>query len=149
MATFIWEIYDASDDSVPDQYGGEVELEEVQTIRGRPWEIQPPDPKVALEPLASGAVDINKGLIQEVKKASTDKTFNISSMSADRKLFRLVVLVVLVLLSFGFIAVVVNDVQKGNLDFQTYTMFLSSFLAGIGVGKVSKSSGTEQGDGSG
>jgi hypothetical protein len=149
MATFNWEIYDASDEPVPDLYGGEVELKEVQPTKGRPWEIQPPDPEVALEPIASGAVNICKGPTQEVRKASTDRTFGISSLSADKRLFRLVVLIVLVLLGCGFITVVVNDVRQGKLDFQTYTMFLSSFLAGLGVGKVSKSTRTEQGDGSG
>lgn len=142
MATFVWDVYDASDESAPDHYGGEVELEKVQPVGGRSWEIKPSDPEVALEPLVSGTVNI-KEPNQKVRRTSTDKTFNTSSLSADRKLFRLVVLVVLVLLGFGFIAVVASDVWQGKLDFKTYTMFLSSFLIGIGVGKAGNNSRIE------
>lgn len=149
MAAFKWEIYDSSAEPVLGQVGGEVELKEVQPCKANTWGITPPDDKVVLEPITGGTVGRIRAPAQTVVgKALTDRVLNLRSLSTDKKLFRIVVLLVVALLGFGFLAVVANDIRQGKLDFQTYTMFLSSFLAGMGVGKVSKIR-AGQGDGSG
>jgi hypothetical protein len=148
MSTFHWIIYDAPEDSAPDQKGGEVELRHLRVTGGTTWEVEAPDLKITIQPIHGGTVEpfSSPG---GTEKVLAQKALRVSLLRADSRLFRVVVITVLILLGLGFLVVVVKDVQQNKLDFQTYTMFLSTFLAGIGAGKLGRGGGTEQGDGSG
>src|ERR1051325_5505562 len=122
MAAFKWEVYDSSAEPILEQDGGEVELKEVQPFKANTWEISLPDYKVVLAPLKGGTVGRIEPPAQTVGKALTDRALNFCSLSTDKKLFRTVVLVVVVLLGLGFLSVVVNDIRRGKVEFLTYTL---------------------------
>lgn len=146
MTTFRWVITDASDELTPALDGGSVDLSDVRPIKGNGWDVEMPDDNLVLTPVDGGAVGANASG-KQVKKASADETS--SSLSVGVKFNQTVTLAVLIVLCVGFLAVVVRGVLYGTLDFQTYTSFILSLLAGIGLSKTVGGRKFQQGGGSG
>jgi hypothetical protein len=135
---------------MPVQSGGEIDIADLSVVSVETWKVETPDTTVALEPQAGGTVEPIQASVKSVEGAPTGGAFILRSLSADQKLFRIVVLVVLALLGITFVAVVANDIRRGKLDFTTYAMFVTSFLLGRGSNRGSSSKKhTKQGDGSG
>jgi hypothetical protein len=137
MARFRWEIEDVSDDLTPGQNGGTVTLEDLNPARGRRWDVGPPDPGVSLEPVAGGSVEDVSGEGREVRRAPSDKAlcrdekgvgYEITQNLA--RLIPTIILVWLVLLGFGFVAVVNHDVQQGRLSLETYVKVVGWIVGG-------------------
>lgn len=152
MSTFPWSVEDASEEPMPVESGGEVELKDLSVVGGETWKVETPDTAVVLVPHAGGTVEPIRASARSVAEAPpTDGASIIRSLSADWKLFRVVVLVVVGLLGLAFVAVVVNDIARGRMEFQTYAMFIASFLAGRGSRGAAnhKAKSSSQGDGSG
>jgi hypothetical protein len=149
MSTFQWKINDASEEPMPVQSGGEIDIADLSVVIIESWGVETPDSTVARVPQASGTVEAIKASGTSVGSASTDEALILRSLSADRKLFRIVVLTVLALLGLAFVAVVANDIRRGKLDFMTYAMFVASFVVGRGSTRIGGDKYTKHGDGSG
>lgn len=149
MSTFRWVVTDASEEPMPVQSGGQIDIADLSVVDVESWKVETPDSTVALEPQAGGTVEAIKASGKSVEEASTDGAYIWRSLSADKKLFRVVVLVVLALLGVAFIAVVANDIRRGKLDFSTYAMFITSFILGRNSNRLVSNKHTKQGDGSG
>lgn len=134
---------------MPVQSGGDVDIKDLSVVGVETWKVETPDTTVVLVPQASGTVKPIKASAESVAGAPTDEALILRSLSADRQLFRVVILLVLTLLGVAFIAVVINDIARGKMDFQTYGMFILSFLAGRSSKGVSNNKNPTQGDGSG
>jgi hypothetical protein len=131
------------------QSGGEIDIADLLVVDVDSWKVETPDSTVALAPQSGGTVESIKASGKSVEGASTDGAFILRSLSADKKLFRVVVLFVLALLGVAFTAVVANDIRRGKLDFATYAMFITSFVLGRNSNRLVNNKHTKQGDGSG
>ncbi|HEV2705899.1 MAG TPA: hypothetical protein VGV59_08235 [Pyrinomonadaceae bacterium] len=149
MSTFRPSIEDASEESLPVQFGGEVEIEDLSVDGVEGWNIQMPDATVSLAEQAGGTVKPIKASFSSVMEAPADKASIIRSLTEDKTLFRIVVLFVLVLLGLAFLAVVANDVMHDRMNFQTYTAFMLAFIVGRESKSITSKKTTNQGDGSG
>lgn len=146
MAKFSWKISDTSDDSLSGNEGGEVDIGQLKPAKGQAWDVGPPDPDLALEPINGGTVEKGKGTEHVAGKSPTDvKAYNSYSLLEDKELVRAVVLFVVLLLGYGFLAVIENQIQQGRLDLATYFKLLGAILAATGIISVVKA-GRRKGD---
>jgi hypothetical protein len=139
MASFKWEIDDASDDSVSGNNGGEVDLGQLRPAKGRSWDLGPPNPDLALEPINSGTIGKIAKPKHVARKSPADEKACISySLFTDRELVRTVVLFAVLLLGYGFLAVINRQIEQGELDLTTYLKLLVAILTATGIVSVVK-----------
>lgn len=142
MATSRWDIEDASDEPMPTEYGGTVDLSGLESIKDTGWQVEQPDNTLELEPVFSGIVEA-EAPAKKVNKASTDKT--LGSLNNGQRFNQTVILTVLRVLCVAFLAVVARGVLYGTLDFQTFTTFVLALLAAFGFGAVTNGRGGSSG----
>jgi hypothetical protein len=149
MSTFRWVVEGASEESVPVQHGGEVGIAGLSAVKVETWRVESHDPTKALTPQIGGTVGPIKPSAETVGQTLDGWASIIRSLTADRKLFRIVVLVVLGFFSLAFAAIVIKDIVHDRIDLQTYAMIAFSFIAGRGSKNLMNNKDTNQGDGSG
>jgi hypothetical protein len=149
MSTFKWVVEEASEEAVPVQPGGEVKIADLSVVKVETWHVESPNPTQALAPQAGGTVGPIKSSAEAVEKMPAGEASVIRSLTADRKLFRIVVLVVLGFISLAFAAIVVKDIVHDKIDLQTYLMIILSFIGGRGSKSLTNNKNTNQGGGSG
>jgi hypothetical protein len=138
MPTFKWDISETSGEANTTQDGSMVELSDLQPIKGAAWVIELPNKNLALVPVNGGVVEA-KASGDEVKKASASGA--LGSLNTGRKFNETVILIVLIVLSAAFLAVVIQGVLYGTLDFQTFTNFVLALLAAFGFSAITKTIG--------
>lgn len=149
MSTFRWSVEEASEESMAVQSGGEISIAGLSVVKVETWNVESPDATKAIVPQTGGTVEPIKTSAETVGQASDGEASIIRSLTADRKLFRIVVLVVLGFVSLAFAAIVIKDIVHDKIDLQTYAMIILSFIAGRGSKSLSNNKDTNQGDGSG
>jgi hypothetical protein len=141
MTNFKWEISDASDDSIQGYDGGQIELEQLKPARGQAWDVGPPGSDLTLEPINGGTIEKLNRIEHVVRKSPTDvKAYNSYSLLKDKEVIRAVVLFVTLLLGYGFLAVIDNEIKLGRLDLTTYINLLVVILTATGIVSAVKSS---------
>lgn len=138
MATNFFNIDDASDEPIPTEYGGTVDLSGLEQIQDTGWQIEQPDRNLALEPVFGGEVK-GEASAKEVKGASSDRTFR--SLKGGLKFNQTIILIVLIVLCVAFLGVVARGVLYGTLDFQAFTNFVLALLAAVGINAVTGGKG--------
>jgi hypothetical protein len=124
MSSFKWEVYEASEEPVPQENGGEVELKQIEEVNAvEAWKIETADQSLIIVPVSGGIIEKIGKLENKNIETASDKW--LKPLTADKGLFRFVVIVILLLL---FI-VTINDVWHGNLSFTTFVYLLSAFMA--------------------
>jgi hypothetical protein len=149
MPTFKWVVEEASGEPVPVQPGGEVIIADLSVAKVETWHVESPNPTQAIVPQAGGTVTPIKPSAEAVEKIPNGEVSIVRSLTADTKLFRIVVLVVLGFISLAFAAIVIKDIAHDKIDLQTYLMIILSFIGGRGSKSLTNSKNTKQGDGSG
>jgi hypothetical protein len=138
MATDFWDIEDASDEPMPTEYGGTVDLSCLEQIQATGWQVEQPDSNIALEPVFGGEVK-EEASAKEVEGASSDRTFG--TLKGGLKFNQTIILIVLVVLCVAFLGVVARGVLYGTLDFQAFTSFVLALLAAVGINAVTGGKG--------
>jgi len=149
MSTFKWVVEEASEDAILVQPGGEVIIADLSVAKVETWHVESPNPTQAIVPQAGGTVGPIKPSAEAAEKMPTGEASIIRSLTADTKLFRIVVLVVLGVISLAFAAIVVKDIVHDKIDLQTYLMIILSFIGGRGSKSLMNNKTTNQGGGSG
>ena len=149
MSTFRWVVEQASEESIPVQSGGEVTIADLLVVKVETWHVENPDPTQAIVPQTGGTVEPIKPSAEAVGQTPAGEASIIRSLTADTKLFRIVVLVVLGFVSLAFAAIVAKDIVHDKIDLQTYAMIILSFVAGRGSKSLKSNKNTNEGDGSG
>jgi hypothetical protein len=149
MSTFRWTVEDPSEEPIQVQFGGEVNIAGLSVVKVETWHVESPDATVAIVPETGGTVEPIQASAHSVAQASHDETSIVRSLTADKKLFRIVVLIVLGLVGLAFAGIVVKDIVHDKIDLQTYAMIMLSFVAGRGSKSLANNKDTGQGDGSG
>jgi hypothetical protein len=149
MSTFKWVVEEASGEPVPVQPSGEVIIADLSVVKVETWRVENPNPTQALVPQAGGTVEPIKPSAATVEKMPAGEASLLRSLTADRKLFRIVVLVVLGFISLAFAAIVIKDIVHDKIDLQTYLMIILSFIGGRGSKSLTSNKYTNQGGSSG
>lgn len=140
--TIKWDVEDASDEPMPTEYGGTVDLSGLESVEDRGWQVEQPDENTTLKPVFGGAVQ-TEAAAKKVKRASTDKA--LGPLKNGQKFNQTVILTVLRVLCVAFLAVVARGVLYGTLDFQTFTTFVLALLAAFGFSAITNGRGGSSG----
>jgi hypothetical protein len=135
---FRWDIIEVSEEDLSAVDGGELQIEDFKITAIENWRIEEPDKTVDLRPVPSGTIERIDEPTKEPKVV--DGKTSLGLPNGGKKFNQAVTLIIVVILGVGFLTVVIKDVFYGNLDFQTYMVGVTSFLAGIGIGYFNKSS---------
>lgn len=132
MSSFKWEIEDATDEQTPVVGSGEVEIADLKVVSAQGWAVKESDKSLDIPSVQGGAV----GDVDSSKKEdnASNATHGLGSLNLGRSFNQTVIIIIVALFGLGFLAVVVNNVWHGKLDFQTYMVSIISFLAGMGIG---------------
>lgn len=159
MTKSSFDIEEASDGHEPEeQYGGEINLEDLKPIGGQSWVVGTPDPKDPRRPIDGGTVGNIQIRAPHVIGPPANRAVNQGGVLWEIKQqlvqsIPTVVQVVTVFLGFGFVLVVNNDVARNNLDLTTYVKSIGyavgGLLTALGLIKGYGSLTRRQGDGSG
>jgi hypothetical protein len=160
MSKSVFDIEDASDGQTPEQYGGEVNLDELKPSSRRDWDIGPPDPRNPVTPVEGGTVEIIQGRCRIVIESPARRAVDARRLSWELTdtlihLVPTVILIVLVFLGFGFVTVVTHDIEQNKLDLKTYVEVLGWIAGGLlsvaggGFLLQRRSDRARRGDGSG
>jgi hypothetical protein len=149
MSTFRWDVAETSGEPLPVQSGGEVNIAGLSVVKVETWNVETPDATVAIVPETGGTVEPIQASAKSVAHASRDEASIVRSLITDKKLFRIVVLVVLGLVGMGFVGIVIKDIVHDKIDLQTYAMIMLSFAVGRGSKSLANTKDAGQGDGSG
>lgn len=120
---FNWQIEEV-DDTAPAELSGEVNLESIDLSNAPSWQVEISDETKSLPSVGGGIVN--------------DLSLPKKIIGSDIEFKRVVILTLLGLFGIGFLAVVVSNVTRNQLDFNTYMMVVGSFLAGLGIGTLRK-----------
>lgn len=149
MSTFKWVVEEASEESIPVQPSGEVKIADLSVVKVETWHVENPNPTQAIVPQAGGTVEPIKPSAEAAEKMLAGEASLLRSLTADKKLFRIVVLVVLGFISLAFAAIVVKDIVHDKIDLQTYLMIILSFIGGRGSKSLTTTKTAKEGGGSG
>jgi hypothetical protein len=135
MASFNWEIDDASGVTTPVCHCGEVILRNAKNPSGQRWDIEEPDENSLVESVTGGTV----GKLTASEIPETDNLLkSIGSLNLSKKFIQAIIFIVVFALSAGFLMVVYNGVKKETLDFQTFMSGVTYFLACLGLVRYAK-----------
>lgn len=149
MSTFRWVVEEASDEPIPVQTGGEISIAGLSVVKVETWDVENSDTTIATVPETGGTVEPIPASVTGVTPTLDAKASIVRSLTADTKLFRIVVLVVLGLVGSAFAAIVIKDIVQDKIDLQTYAMIVMSFVAGRGSKSLTNNKTPTQSDGSG
>lgn len=139
LSNFRWSIREASEQSSTAQDGGEVELGGIRVTGGPTWQIDMPDCSISLTAKPGGSISSITLPSEKIDIKSQQSSGNKNLTRANDQFGRKIILILVALFGVGFLAVVISDVWRGNLNFETYMMALGSFLSGLGIGVINKS----------
>ena len=132
MATFNWDVKDASGRKAKVCSCGEVFLADLQLLSGSRLDIMEADPGISIDPESGGKIEE----IITRKEFGVNSSSITGSLNLNNKFVQRTIFIIVFALLLSFLLVVVASVIRGQLDFQTYMIGLASFLAGLGMGKL-------------
>ena len=136
-----FDIEEASQASAPIEYGGEVEIERLKIEGVASWQISPADPGKQIATQTSGTVDpIKPSIYADGRGRAVSEPLG-QALTSDSGFNKAIIVMIVALFSLGFLAVVVSDVMRGNLTFETYMKVIGaslSFLFGMGAERFRK-----------
>lgn len=130
MANNDWEIHDVVDETeIEGEASGKVQIDKAPNIEPDDlgYSINTPDSRVQI-PVEDG------GTVQSSGKKRREEQHHLIRVLGTFILY----LFVLLLFAYGFVLVVTNDVQSGNLDFKTYMALITAFLGWLGLANFRK-----------
>jgi hypothetical protein len=133
MANFDWDISDASDEPIPEEYGGELEIENIKVVRIPSWQINTTDGKVILVPEKDGTFEVIKVPKKEACESSPSGKAESIKSRVRRDTNQAILLCVSIILGIGFLAVVLGEVFRDKLDLKTYMFVVITLLTALGL----------------
>ncbi|MET0754375.1 MAG: hypothetical protein ABWZ66_13415 [Pyrinomonadaceae bacterium] len=127
MASFKFDIEDASDVEVSVREGGEVNLDDVKVVLVKGCVIEDADKTTKVFVIQGGTVE-NIDSAKKVDEAS-EKTQGIGSLDLGRNFNQILVMLLALIFGIGFLVVLHSNVQQGKLDFQTYVAGVLSIVS--------------------